>query len=136
MSILVRRAKNDQVGDGRYGFIAPPTIKFLNEWLDAARLKEGYLFRRITGDWIGISALHPYSVNRILKQAAKRAGLSAKMVAALSGHSMRVGAAQDLMADGLGILPIMQAGGWKSTNVLGRYVEHAEVGLLARMRKF
>jgi hypothetical protein len=49
---------------------------------------------------------------------------------------MRVGAAQDLMADGLGILPIMQAGGWKSTNVLGRYVEHAEIGLLARLQKF
>jgi hypothetical protein len=58
------------------------------------------------------------------------------VVADLSGHSMRVGAAQDLMADGLGILPIMQAGGWKSTNVLGRYVEHAEMGILARLRKF
>ena len=49
---------------------------------------------------------------------------------------MRVGAAQDLMADGLGILPIMQAGGWKSMNVISRYVEHAEIGLLARLRNF
>ena len=134
MSILVRRAKNDPFGDGRYGFITPPTMKFLNEWLDAAKLKEGFLFRRITRDWIGPSALHPYSVNRILKQAARKAGLSVQMVADLSGHSMRVGAAQDLIADGLGILPIMQAGGWKSTNVIGRYVEHVEIGRLARLR--
>jgi hypothetical protein len=49
---------------------------------------------------------------------------------------MRVGAAQDLMADGLDILPIMQAGGWKSTNVIGRYVERAEIGLVARLRSF
>jgi hypothetical protein len=40
------------------------------------------------------------------------------------------------MADGLGILPIMQAGGWKSMNVLGRYVEHVEIGLHARVRRF
>jgi hypothetical protein len=58
------------------------------------------------------------------------------VVADLSGHSMRVGAAQDLMADGVGILPIMQASGWKSMNVIGRYVKHAEIGLLARLRKF
>ena len=61
-------------------------------------------------------------MKRNMKEAAKRAGLARNVVADLSGHSMRVGAAQDLMADGLGILPIMQAGGWKSTNVIGRYV--------------
>jgi hypothetical protein len=71
-----------------------------------------------------------------LKEAGKSAGLALKVVADISGHSMRVGAAQDLMADGLGILPIMQAGGWKSTNVIGRYVEHVEIGLHARLRCF
>jgi site-specific recombinase XerD len=136
MSILVRRAKNDPFGDGRYGFLTPPTVRLLASWLDAAGIKEGFLFRRITGNWIGPDALHPYSVNRILKQAAKRAGLVPNVVADLSGHSMRVGAAQDLMADGLGILPIMQAGGWKSMNVIGRYVERAEIGLHARLRSF
>jgi hypothetical protein len=72
---------------------------------------------------------HPYTVDRILKEAGKSAGLALKVVADLSGHSKRVGAAQDLMAEGVGILPIMQAGGWKSTNVLGRYVQRAEIGL-------
>jgi len=134
MSILVRRAKNDPFGDGRYGFLSPPTAQLLIDWLDAAEIKEGFLFRRIAGRWIGPDALHPYSVNRILKEAAKKAGLAPNVVADLSGHTMRVGAAQDLMADGLGILPIMQAGGWKSMNVIGRYVEHAEIGLLAKLR--
>jgi integrase len=136
MSILVRRAKNDPFGDGRYGFLTPPTARLLLDWLDAAGIKQGFLFRRITRHWIGPGALHPYSVNRILKEAAKKAGLAPEVVADLSGHSMRVGAAQDLMADGLGILPIMQAGGWKSMNVLGRYVEHVEIGLHARVRRF
>ncbi len=110
MAILVRRAKNDPFGDGRYGYLTPPTTQLLNDWMDAAEIKDRFLFRRITGHWIGPDALHPYSVNRILKEAARRAGLAPNVVADLSGHSMRVGAAQNLMADGLGILPIDQLG--------------------------
>lgn len=76
LSILVRRAKNDPFGDCRYGFITPPTAQLLMDWLNAAEIKEGFLFRRITRNWIGGDTLHPYSVNRILKEAAKRAKLS------------------------------------------------------------
>ena len=47
---------------------------------------------------------------------------------------MRVGAAQDLMADGVGLLPIMRAGGWKSMNIIARYVEHAEIAMCGQMR--
>jgi hypothetical protein len=70
-----------------------------------------------------------------LKEAGKSAGLALKVVADLSGHSMRVGAAQNLMAEGVGILPIMTAGGWKSVNVIGRYVENAELAGLERYRR-
>ena len=74
MSILVRRAKNDPFGDGRYGFLSPPTAQLLIDWLDAAEIKEGFLFRRIAGRWIGPDALHPYSVNRILKEWRRKRG--------------------------------------------------------------
>ena len=85
---------------------------------------------------IGNRSLHPYSVNRILKRAAQAAGLAAATVEGLSGHSMRVGAAQDLIVSGLGILPIMHAGGWKTPNVVGRYVENANLApLLKRARE-
>ena len=46
-----------------------------------------------------------------------------------SGHSMRVGAAQDLMAAGRSLLQIMSAGGWTSVNVVGRYVRDADVNV-------
>ncbi|MBN4046400.1 hypothetical protein JYU02_00190 [bacterium AH-315-P15] len=39
---------------------------------------------------------------------------------------MRVGAAQDLLCAGFDTVSIMRAGGWKSINVLARYLEHAE----------
>ena len=135
MSILVRRAKNDPFGDGRYGYLTPPTVEVLNAWLDAASIKKDWLFRKVTGDRVGPNALHPYTVNRVIKGAADAAGLDPHIVQGLSGHSMRVGAAQDLMADGVGLLPIMQAGGWKSMNVIGRYVEHAEIALCGQMRR-
>ena len=39
---------------------------------------------------------------------------------------MRVGAAQDLLCAGYDTVAIMRAGGWKSINVLARYLEYAE----------
>jgi hypothetical protein len=40
---------------------------------------------------------------------------------------MRVGAAQDMMTNRIGILPAMQADGWKSMNIVGRYVQNVSV---------
>jgi site-specific recombinase XerD len=135
MSILVRRAKNDPFGDGRYGYLTQQTVEIFKVWLETASIENGYLFRKVSGRRISSNALHPYTVNRIIKAAAQAAGLDPDVVKSLSGHSMRVGAAQDLMADGVGLLPIMRAGGWKSTNVIGRYVEHTEIALLGEMRR-
>ena len=39
---------------------------------------------------------------------------------------MRVGAAQDLLCAGYDAAAIMRAGGWKSINILSRYLEMAE----------
>jgi integrase len=72
-------------------------------------------------------ALHPYSVARILKDRARDAGLDETLVAKLSGHSMRVGAAQDLAAAGIDLGAIMHAGGWKSPDMVMRYIEHMDV---------
>ena len=54
---------------------------------------------------------------------AERAGLSAQVVRWISGHSPRVGAAQDMIASGIGIPAIMQAGRWKSASMVQRYGE-------------
>lgn len=135
MSILIRRAKNDPFGDGRLGLLSPKTVLSLRAWTEAAGIRKGWIFRRVHNRRkLGTEPLHPYSINRILKIMAQEADLPTEIVAALSGHSMRVGAAQDMMAHGSGILPIMQAGGWKSLNVVGRYVQHAELATMARFR--
>ena len=72
--------------------------------------------------------LDPSRVPRIFKQMARRAGLPPAVVEGLSGHSARVGAAQDMIAAGIELPAILQAGRWKSTAMVNRYGER----LLAR----
>ena len=128
--VLIKRAKNDPFGKGRISHLSPKTAQYLKDWIKVSALKEGSLFRAIKHGAIHSKCLHPYSVNRIIKKAALAAGLNKQEVQKLSGHSMRVGAAQDMMVAGLDILPIMAAGGWKTTNVVARYIENADLSPL------
>ena len=66
------------------------------------------------------------TVKRLVKVAAKRTGLEDTLAGGLQRHSMRVGAAQDLLCAGQHTILMMRAGGWKSINVLVRYLDHAE----------
>lgn len=125
--MLIRRAKNDPYGSGRIGYISKSTVGVLNAWLEAAEIKDGVIFRSIQRNTIKERALHPCAVNRILKQAARNAALSPETVSELSGHSMRIGAAQDLVSAGVDMLSVMQAGGWKTIHVVSRYVEAADI---------
>ena len=44
----------------------------------------------------------------------------------VSGHSLRVGAAQDLLIAGHTLPAIMRAGGWNSARVVSHYLRLAE----------
>ncbi|MBF9059815.1 tyrosine-type recombinase/integrase [Rhodobacterales bacterium HKCCSP123] len=65
-------------------------------------------------------------MKHVIKSAAARCGEPPEVVKTFSGHSMRIGAAQDLLCRGLDTVGIMRAGGWKSVNVLARYLEQAD----------
>lgn len=124
-SIHVPRSKADPFGDGRVAYLSPASIERVRAWLAAAELRSGPLFRGLHTLRVSDVALDTSSIRRRIKLAAKRAGLVADVVNGLSGHSMRVGAAQDMMVAGFDVLGIMQAGGWRTYSVLGRYVENA-----------
>jgi hypothetical protein len=64
--------------------------------------------------------------NQSLALGGKIAFIHRLIFKAHSGHSWRMGAAQDLLCAGFDRAAIMRAGGWKSVNVLGRYLEFAE----------
>ena len=133
-SIEVPRSKSDPFGDGRMAYLSPATSQRLARWLDRAGLWQGPLFRALHTGKVSVTPMDTSSVRRRVKVVAKRAGLPADAISGLSGHSMRVGAAQDMLAAGIDALGIMQAGGWRSQAVLARYVENASTAGLHQRR--
>jgi integrase len=126
-TVLVRKSKTDQTGEGRLAYLSKDTIVHLQRWLKATGLKTGPIFRAVTHGKVLPHALCGFSVARILKSRAELARLDPEIVAKLSGHSMRVGAAQDMAAAGIDLGAIMHAGGWKSSAMVIRYIEHMDV---------
>ena len=117
-SLLVRRAKTDPEGGGAMLYLHRDSVRLLSEWLSASGISGGPLFRSMRKDGTLGGRLHESQVPRIYKAMAERAGLPEQVVRRLSGHSPRVGAAQDMIASGIGIPAIMQAGRWKSAQMV------------------
>src|SRR5690606_10483855 len=129
LSILVRRAKNDPYGTGRIAHLSKPTVAVVEQWLDATGIERGPLLRPVYHGHPIPRFMEPFSVTRVLKALAARAGLDPADVAKISGHSLRVGAAQQLTMNGVQLLPIMRAGGWRSFNIVARYVENVDINV-------
>ena len=127
-SVLVRRAKTDPEGGGAVLYLHRDSVRLLKAWLAESGVGEGPLFRSVRKDGTLGGALHPGQVPRIYKAMARRAGVPSDVVERLSGHSPRVGAAQDMIASGIELPAIMQAGRWRSVRMVQRYGER----LLAR----
>jgi len=125
---LIRRGKTDAEGQGRVAYLSRETVKWLKIWLDHAKIEEGPIFRRLIGrNEIG-GALNPGSIAPIFKRVAQWIGMPARFVAEVSGHSTRVGAAQDLAELDIDLAAITQAGGWKSTRMPLQYAEKINAG--------
>ena len=127
-TLLLRSSKTDAAGRGAVLYLARDTVQFLKAWLERGGVGGGRLFRSVRKNGTLGKKLHPSQVPRIYKKMAQRAGLAADIVDALAGHSTRVGAVQDMIACGIELPAILQAGRWKSTRMVQRYGER----LLAR----
>jgi integrase/recombinase XerD len=129
LRVLVRRAKNDPFGMGRTAWISAAAARELRAWLAAAGITRGPLFRPVRHGMVLDRQLGPTTVTRVLQKLGRLANLPQPEAARLSGHSLRVGAAQDLMTDGRSIAVIMRAGGWKSQAIVARYTQAADPGI-------
>ena len=126
-TVLVRRSKADPEGRGATVYLARDSVALVREWLQRSGVREGRLFRSLCRGAVG-EGLDASQVPRIFKAMAERAGLPVEVVQGISGHSTRVGAAQDMVAGGIGMAAILHAGRWKTPAMVNRYGE----GLLAR----
>ena len=126
-SVLIRRSKTDQAGAGRLAYLSKEAMNYVRCWIAASGIDSGALFRTVRGSRVTAEALHPGAVNRCLKRLALRAGIDTETQRQLSGHSMRVGAAVDMAENGIDLVPIMHAGGWKSPNMVLRYTQQIDL---------
>ena len=122
-SLLVRRGKTDPRGAGATLYLHRDSVTLVRAWLAGSGISSGRLFRSVRRDGDVGEALDESQVPRIFKAMAERAGLPSEMVRRISGHSPRVGAAQDMIASGIETPAILQAGRWKSASMVQRYGE-------------
>jgi site-specific recombinase XerD len=124
MKVRLRKSKTDQELQGKWIFLTQRTADALSLWLSQAKLKDGYLFRGINNAIDITQELKSSQINRIYKRLAKDANLPKEIIDHISGHSMRVGAAQDLLRSGASMPMIMNKGRWSKTDTVMRYLEN------------
>ena len=131
--LTVHCSKTDQEGRGAVLYLGEATMRRLAAWRQAAGIHDGPLFRRIRrGDRVGASAITDRAARSIIQARAADAGIDGRV----SGHSLRIGAAQSLAAAGAGLVELQQAGRWDSPSMPAHYArgQLAARGAVARLR--
>lgn len=120
--LIVRRSKTDQQGRGAALFVPPQAAQALKAWLACLPELSGAVFREVHRSGSIMGRLTTRSISLILRRICRKAGISED---GISGHSPRVGMAQDLAAADIGLVEIQRAGRWKSPSMPGYYTRAA-----------
>ena len=124
---IIRRSKTDQYGRGRLVFGSERSAKLLKKWLRQKPTEIQPVFCAVNHGRCLDRAICNRQVNEIIKQALVRVkGYPRPSDLEVSGHSLRVGAAQDLLIKGYDMAAIMRAGGWSEPSTLSRYLRFAQ----------
>ncbi len=131
-TITIRRSKTDQAGRGQVRYVGAPTVAAIRRYQLAAGVAGGWLLRSVDRNGAVGGALGVRSIRRIITRRAARAGVRGRV----SGHSLRVGSAQSLVAAGATLAQLQQAGDWRSARMASHYARHqlAAQGAVARLR--
>lgn len=122
-TILLRKSKADQDAIGRWLHLSKRTQLALNEWLQQLNAETGQLFRGINSSQHILQTLGAGQINRIYKKIARVSEIDSDLPGNISGHSMRVGHAQDLLRSGASLPIIMSMGRWSKSDTVMHYVE-------------
>jgi integrase len=126
--VLIRRSKTDQAGEGSVAYLSPDTVGYLKIWLGVSRITRGAVFRRLIGRGRIGARLQVDSIAQTFKRVAEFVGMTEDERKQVSGHSIRVGATQDMLALNIDLASVMQAGRWKTTAMPMRYGEEVQAG--------
>jgi integrase/recombinase XerD len=124
---IIRRSKTDQYGRGRLVFGSERSAKLLKKWLRLKPKEIQPVFCAINHGRCLDRAICDRQVNEIIKQGLVRVKRYRRPSdLEVSGHSLRVGAAQDLLIKGHNMAAIMRAGGWSEPSTVARYLRFAQ----------
>ncbi len=139
-AVIVRRSKTDQEGEGLARYVSPDTMLRIDRWMVRAEIEDGPLVpgsQPVRGTVLG-QDWRRRSSETCSRKLARRSGEDAdELVQGTTGHSGRVGMAQDMTAAGIDLAAVMQAGGWQTPHMVARYAKRTAVrlGAAARLAK-
>ena len=117
-----RRTVPNQAAHRVERYVSAEARRHLEAWLIAAGLTEGPIFCRFNRHGAPLpKALQPNAVALIFKDLTRRAGYAPHEVAAIAGHSTRIGATHVLGKAGYSNLLIQHDGGWSPPQMVGVY---------------
>ena len=133
-TVDIRRSKTDQEARGSVHSIGPETLATVRAWCEAAGISEGPLFRHVDKGGNVRGRLSVQSLRLIVKRRA--GGVPSLKGRAVSGHSLRIGAAQSLAEAGATLPEMMQSGRWKNPEMPAHYsrLQRAGQDAVARLR--
>ena len=138
LRVTIRRSKTDQDGAGQViavlGGSKLRPVRALLDWLEAAGITSGPVFRSINRHGQVGAALTPQSVALVVKEHADAAGLDP---AEFAGHSLRAGFLTSAAESGADALRMMEVSRHRRVETVQGYVRranlfrgHAGVGFL------
>ena len=124
---IIRRSKTDQYGRSRLVFGSERSAKLLKKRLRLKPTEIQPVFCAINHGRCLDRAICDRQVNEIIKRGLVKVKRYARPSdLQVSGHSLRVGAAQDLLIKGHDLAAIMRAVGWSEPSTVARYLRFAQ----------
>ena len=124
---LIRKSKTDQYGNGRLVYGSKRSTKLVRKWLRIKPEDIQPVFCAINHGKCVDRAICDRNVNDIIKRSLVRVERCLRPGdLGVSGHSLRVGAAQDLLIRGYDLAAIMRAGGWSDPSTVSRYLRFSQ----------
>ena len=122
--LALHRSKTDQEGKGVSLFLTARTVELIQQLLKVAGYVVGPLFRRMMrGDCMSDARLTVDGARLAIKAAAERLGIKG-----VSGHSLRIGTAQELAQRGASLVELQNAGRWADSQMPAHYTRNQAAG--------
>jgi hypothetical protein len=124
---MIRKSKTDQYGRGPLVFGSGRSAQLLRGWFRKKPKGIEAIFCAINHGQCLDRPICNRNVNEIIKKSVvkvKRCERPSDLE--VSGHSLRVGAAQELLIKGYDLAAIMRAGGWSNSEIVSTYLRFSQ----------